>query len=70
MAWRHHTEIGADRTVHVWPEDDLPHMVEPGDGQCWCEPEMEETEQGTVLVSHRDMLDRMLAEDHPSGFPR
>jgi hypothetical protein len=58
MGWRHHEEVGPDRTVHVWPEDDETHATEPGDGLCWCRPRALELDGGKVLVLHHDALDR------------
>lgn len=59
MGWHTHEQIGEDNTVHTWPGDDDPHMTEPGDPWCWCNPKVIEYDNGNVQVIHRDALDRL-----------
>lgn len=51
MTWRHHTAVGSDNTVHVWPDHEE-HATE-GRGLCWCDALAEEQENGAVLVLHK-----------------
>lgn len=61
MGWRTHTELGPDRTVHTWPEDDVQeHLTEPDCKTfCWCDPEVLVFDNGNLQVVHRDALDRL-----------
>lgn len=58
MGWLYHTQIGPDRTLHSWPQDDsITHVT--GGGTCPCLPELEDVDGLAVLVKHRDALDRL-----------
>lgn len=59
MGWRGHTEVGADRTLHTWPEYEDGHYTEQGQPMCWCRPNLIEYANGNVQVVHRDHLDRL-----------
>lgn len=53
MSWRCHEAVGADGTVHVWPEDDeYEHDL---DGICLCGPSVEEYSNGAKLVTHNSL---------------
>jgi len=59
--WRYPTDVGPDRTVHVWPDgpDAVDHDL---DGPCICGPKLEEQPNGNVLVVHHSLDGRELTE--------
>lgn len=62
MSWRSHTEVNEGGTLHTWPEVDVqPHVTE-GSEPCWCSPDAEFYDNGTIQVIHRDELDRLELE--------
>ncbi len=58
--WRVHDDVGADRTVHVWPESDA--IAHDLTGRCICGPAVEEQPSGNVLVTHHSLDAREQSE--------
>lgn len=60
MKWNYHTDIGVDRTVHVWPENDV--VGHDLDGTCVCVPLVVTYANGVSQIIHHSLDGRELRE--------
>lgn len=60
MAWNYHTDIGYDRTVHVWPDTDL--VDHDLDDTCVCIPLVVTYTNGNSMIVHHSLDGRELSE--------